>query len=377
LNVRAAHAESLALRVGAAIAFTWRSWRAAGIRYFGLAMLIGIAMGLLQGAAGAVAATQLAPWRSFISDFLDYFFLAVWLLPCLAVASAIRTRRWPQWVPYFVAATAAVVVAFVMASVLIVPLIETMIDDATQWPGLTMPVLVGTWLTWPPMVLLAYLATFGYMYAHEVQQRAAALRRVQLDRKRLSREAYEARLRAMQARIDPQFLFDTLDDIRRRYETDAAAAECALDALIAYLRAALPSLARSTSSVRVELALVRAWVEIMSIRSDHRLALDVDGAVAVDDAALPSMVLLPLLADAVRQVQAVVEATVTIRVAASIVGDRLRIEAAADRIRLSRIVAREVVQSVTDRLAAIYGSEALLIVQQAPPFAIVVELPHE
>ena len=69
-----------------------------------------------------------------------------------------------------------------------------------------------------------------------------SLRNLQLERTRMSRKAFESRLQALQARVDPRFLFDTLASIEATYEADAARGERMIDDLIAYLRAALPTI---------------------------------------------------------------------------------------------------------------------------------------
>ena len=146
------------------------------------------------------------------------------------------------------------------------------LDDPALWPGLTMDWVRGTWLNLPPMVLLCFLVSFGYMYALDARRRADALRAVQLDVARIGRQSYESRLQAMQARVEPQFLFETLGQVEQLYETDPPLAERVLDDLIVYLRGVLPSLDNSNSTVSIELEIARAWLDIMKARA-RRLPL--------------------------------------------------------------------------------------------------------
>ena len=145
------------------------------------------------------------------------------------------------------------------------------------------------------MLIFLSLAAVGFMFAHEARLRADVLRNVQLERAKLARRTFESRLQAMQARVEPQFLFDTLAHVEALYETDADAAERMLDDLIVFLRKALPSLHESTSTVDAELSLARAWLDITKVRLDGRLQFAVT---APEDAAgirMPPMLLLPLL----------------------------------------------------------------------------------
>ena len=58
------------------------------------------------------------------------------------------------------------------------------------------------------------------------------------------------RLQAMQARVEPQFLFDTLDRIGEIYDRDPAKGQRTIDDLIAYLRTAMPQMNSSTLHAR-------------------------------------------------------------------------------------------------------------------------------
>ena len=91
-----------------------------------------------------------------------------------------------------------------------------------------------------------------------------------------------------------------LEAVRRSYAVDAVRAECLLDELIAFLRAALPRLRAASSSVPREAELARRYAGL------HRLAGAADAGMTLDvpadmmDARFPPGVLLPLLDDALR-----------------------------------------------------------------------------
>lgn len=142
--------------------------------------------------------------------------------------------------------------------------------------------------------LVGGLATF--VHANRRAAIAARRRRHAAERARADarRRTLESELQALQARVEPAFLFDTLRRIRAFYRSDAPAAGAMLEDLIVYLRAALPHLRESTSTVATEATLAGAWLEIVRrSRPDWRVRM----AVAADaaDAALPALVLLPLV----------------------------------------------------------------------------------
>ena len=85
-------------------------------------------------------------------------------------------------------------------------------------------------------------------------------------------------LRSAQAALDPDFLFATLAEVDRRFDGDPLVAQRLLDALIRYLRAALPAKDDSIGTLGQQATLVRAYLEIESIRSSGRLQADVERA---------------------------------------------------------------------------------------------------
>ncbi len=107
------------------------------------------------------------------------------------------------------------------------------------------------------------------------------------------RDLVEGELQAMQARVDPDLLFDSLQEIDRRYARDGVAGQEQLDALIRFLRAALPGDGSGGSSVGREQELVEAYVAL--VRSDRGLKVELAVESAVRQEPMPAMLLLPLV----------------------------------------------------------------------------------
>jgi sensor histidine kinase YesM len=113
-------------------------------------------------------------------------------------------------------------------------------------------------------------------------------------------ETMAARVRLLQAQVQPHFLFNTLANIRSLVESGAPQAISVLDSLIDYLQAAVPRLRESSSTLGQELQLVRAYLELMRMRIPDRLSYQL----RVDESAgrllCPPMTLLALVENAVR-----------------------------------------------------------------------------
>ena len=108
----------------------------------------------------------------------------------------------------------------------------------------------------------------------------------------------EARLQALQARIRPHFLFNSLNAVLALIRRDPQRAERALEDLADLFRT-LMSDARQFVRLSDEIALLERYAELEQLRLGERLRItwDLDGAPV--DALLPPMVLQPLLENAV------------------------------------------------------------------------------
>jgi len=143
--------------------------------------------------------------------------------------------------------------------------------------------------TWS-LMLIALYAMF------EAKRRATEeLHAVRVVALAAERALLEGDLRAMQARVDPDLLFDTLLAVDRAYATGIRSGEEALDALISFLRAALPAEAAATSSVARELEHVRAYLAVTELLSASKPEVELRAEPAAREAPMPAMLMLPLV----------------------------------------------------------------------------------
>ncbi len=359
-----------------ALAFVWRCWRGISAREWNLWLLLGMGIGLAQGLANALMTRQGQPWHGFVSSFIDALGPAIILLLCIAVARSVATTERRRWVPYAIAAVTAVFVAEVLGVLVFTPVFNILTGCDCKWEGVTKEQLAGWWLNVPPRLLMCTLGAFAYMYAIDAQQRAEKLQSVQLEHVRLGRQSYQSRLQAMQARVDPQFLFDTLEHIEQLYEVEGPFAERVLDDLIVYLRAALPSLRTSDSTVSAELALVRAWLDIMKVRLNERLTFTISSAAGDGGAQIPPMIVLPLVDCALRSVLRSSGASETIGIEVSSADGQLRIVVSSSGHGFTGADAAADVEKVRERLRTLFADRASLSIRdekyQAPEAIVLI-----
>ncbi|MBC3805869.1 histidine kinase [Undibacterium seohonense] len=206
-------------------------------------------------------------------------------------------KRLPRWVARWVLQVAAVAIVVPFAAVL--AYILTTLGDATPWYENKNKLsgfgeMIGAGLLFSPWIAMSAL------YRHINGQAQSQALSFELERSEFARNALDSRLRLLQAQVEPHFLFNTLANVRELVDSGSSQASAVLNSLIAYLRAAVPNLNNAATTLRQELELVRAYLELMHMRMPDRLQFFIH----VDEAALkiqcPPMSLLTLVENAVR-----------------------------------------------------------------------------
>ena len=98
------------------------------------------------------------------------------------------------------------------------------------------------------------------------------------DHATLLQQLAEARLQAMQAQVEPHFLFNTLAAVEHLIETDPPRAAKMQRNLIGYLRSVMLNFRKRDSTLGREVEICRHYLEILKVRMEHRLDVVIDVA---------------------------------------------------------------------------------------------------
>jgi len=200
----------------------------------------------------------------------------------------------------------SVAISGLLAAAAIVPMYAAFGVHEIAWD------LMGKKKELPPMWLAiagntVHLGVFSFLFvlvAEVLQRRAsttAAVRAAQREQAAVAHEVLESRLAAMQAQVEPQFLFNALVGIEALYRKDGNEAAQNLDRLIEYLRVALPRLREPGSTIAGEIDLVRAYLAVITSLHGGRPTLSVTVGDDCAGARFYPMLLLPLIQRAVRE----------------------------------------------------------------------------
>ena len=216
-------------------------------------------------------------------------------------------------------------------------------------------------------LLIGSAAAFVYAGRRAALRAQARLRAAELDRIRRSKLALESRLQAMQARVEPRFLFNTLLQIERLYQSDSELAAHMLDDLIAYLRAAMPLMRDTSSTVAQEFELARAYLDIVRLRLGERLAVNIEPPAGGEDIRMPPMMLLPLIDHAIVRGFASQSAEGAISVRSTVQGGRLHLTIADSGAGFVPGSTGEGLDAIRERLTALYGDQGRLTLAASDP----------
>jgi len=236
---------------------------------------------------------ELTDW--FANLFRAFAMLLVMAIPMLVGVIATANLGPQRGVPRFGALAAAAVFSSI-AGLLLRMVVQRSLGTVSGGAPLS---IILTYL-WPRYALLCGMLTIAAEFYRRESSSIEAMQRAELERAALEREMAEARLQGLQAQIEPHFLFNTLANVRRLYETSHEAGAAMLENLMRYLQVALPRMREGKTTLERDSELIEAFLQVQQVRMGARLAFAVDIPAALRAQPVPPMMLLTLVENAVK-----------------------------------------------------------------------------
>ncbi len=186
----------------------------------------------------------------------------------------------------------------------------------------------------------------------------------ELDHERARKMMLEARLASLESRLQPHFLFNTLNAISALIQEDPDHAERMVERLAALLRFSLDATERGVVPLADELKIVTDYLEIERTRLGERLAFVIDAPAELARAEVPPLSIQTLVENSVKHAIAPRPAGGRIRVTAAATGERLELGVWDDGPGFSLAALRpgHGLESLQARLQARYGDAATLAI---------------
>lgn len=217
-----------------------------------------------------------------------------------------------------------------------------------------------------PLFVVIIIAKVFIGRAKHAQDEAEAKKR-EAEHHNFNRQLTEAKLKVLQAQVEPHFLFNTLANVQALTEVDPVAANEMIGHLIQYLRSSLPRMRQTVSTVAQEVELVVAYLNILKMRMGQRLSFSIDVSEAAANLSFPPMMLPSLVENAIKHGLEPQRLGGSIAIVVRVVGAQL-ILSVADTGR-GLMATKEAVggvglTNIRERLAALYGEAGKLTLEQ-------------
>lgn len=302
-------------------------------RNFGVMLRVLLGINLLAAIGALVLSPEVARWLARYVDMTAG--VEPWLLLCIGFLALFRDLLWS--LPLRAGQLLVVLMAGGLAYAL-----------HAYWLVLAASPPESEWRS-VMLAMMAWALMLGYF---------------ELRAKAFSPAQGEARLAALNARIRPHFLFNSLNAVLSLIRARPQQAEAALESLSDLFRAAMRDPSERVS-LADEIALARQYLELETLRLGDRLAVDWNIGQISMGMPIPPLMLQPLLENAVYHGIEPAEAGGTIHIAITQRGDELRIVIANPMLGRVEPAAgnRMALANIRERLALYYDLEARLEIE--------------
>jgi len=224
--------------------------------------------------------------------------------------------------------------------------------------------------------VIVFTLTAGYGLLQRNEERRIAAERTRLD---AERRFTAARIETLRSELQPHFLFNALNTVSALARRDPEAAATIAENLRDLFRASVGSALPQVTTVEDEVAFTRKYLDIQQARFEERLRASFTIADGVERARVPSLLLQPLVENAIRHGMTRREG-IAVDVSVERDGDELRIRVVND----GGVDGRPVVEGVglsnaRARLRALYGDRATFVAQRRAEggFTVDIRIPYD
>jgi two-component system LytT family sensor kinase len=223
-------------------------------------------------------------------------------------------------------------------------------------------------------ILPVYWAIIGLQHAIDYYRQA---RSRELRSARLETRLVASQLQALQQQLHPHFLFNTLHAISTLVHRDPDKADLMIERLSDLLRITLRKVGVQEVELAEELEYLRAYLDIEQVHFGSRLRIEYRIDVAAMDALVPTLILQPLVENAIRHGLEPMVREGTLSVEAQADGDTLWLRVRDDGAGLPKTWKRREGVGLTNtrsRLDRLYGEAAALTVRENPGGGVLVDI---
>jgi two-component system, LytTR family, sensor histidine kinase AlgZ len=274
-----------------------------------------------------------------------------------------RTEAWPD-AKKWLARLGVVVGVTTVGSMLAGLIMRMLIKDYNYWSELWVSSKISLILA---LTVTAFVSTYQ-IYKAKLEASAVQLKTKELERERALKLATEARLSSLESRLQPHFLFNTINSVSSLIHEDPVRAEQLLSRMAALLRFSLDSTRAGLVLLEQELRVVKDYLEIEKTRFEDRLRYEIDVPESLLGAAVPPLAIQSLVENSVKYAVAPRRQGASVQVRVRQQNDVLIVSVIDDGpgFDTSSLIAGHGIDHLQERLAALFKDAAQLEIIGVP-----------
>jgi hypothetical protein len=263
--------------------------------------------------------------------------------------------------------------------------IEAAVDDAAEAKVTRYHKQASTWFkSFVSLLVLALFATKALVGGKKRAEALTQTANAAVERESMQRQLSEAKMQMMQAQVEPHFLFNTLASVEHLIETDPPRASAMQRSLIQYLRAVLPQMRDNVvvTNLGREVDMVKAYLNLLKMRMEERLTVDLRIPEQLRSAAFPPMMLQSMVENAIKHGLECKPAGGTLKITAEVAGSKLRVIVADDGVGFGVVPSNGTglgLPTIRERLKLLHGDQGQLHIAANAPTGVIatVEVPYQ
>ncbi len=237
---------------------------------------------------------------------------------------------------------------------------------------------VGSWSnspqTWLSLMIGLFFGLIGAIVFLLAERIGIEVQQRKLIQGESERREIEARLKMLQAQIEPHFLFNTLANVSSLIDGDPALAKQLLTRLNDWLRVALLRARSDQATLDDELDMLENYLQILKVRFGERLRWTIDVPANARLTAFPPMLLQPLVENAVRHGIEPKIGGGEIVIHATLDASALRIQVCDSGVGLVGEGGGTGLANVRERLTTLFGAAGKLTLENRPGGGVCAQL---
>jgi hypothetical protein len=263
--------------------------------------------------------------------------------------------------------------------------IEAEVNDAAEAKVTRYHKQASTWFkSFVSLLVLALFATKALVGGKKRAEAQTQTANAAMERESMQRQLSEAKMQMMQAQVEPHFLFNTLASVEHLIQVDPPRASAMQRSLIQYLRAVLPQMRDNVvvTNLGREVDMVTAYLNLLKMRMEERLTVDLRIPDQLRSAAFPPMMLQSMVENAIKHGLECKPEGGTLKIVAEVAGTKLRVIVSDDGVGFGVVPSDGTglgLPTIRERLKLLHGDQGQLHIAANSPSGVIatVEVPYQ